>query len=87
MSTKLEESHSKYEEEADLFASDFLIPPDAYRRFAPTRYTSDDEIKTFASSIGIHPGIVAGRMQHDRIIAQNRCSVLKEKYSITEFPS
>ncbi|WP_454970911.1 hypothetical protein [Dorea sp.] len=48
----------------------------------PTRYTSDDEIVEFAKSVGIHPGIVAGRLQHEGIIAQNRCSKLKEKYVI-----
>lgn len=32
--------------------------------------------------IGIHPEIVAGRLQHDGIIEQNRCSQLKEKYVI-----
>lgn len=52
------------------------------RRFAPTKYTSDDEILAFAKEIGIHPGIVAGRLQHDKIIPPNRCSKLKEKYVI-----
>lgn len=33
-------------------------------------------------TIGIHPGIVAGRLQHEGFIAQNRCSKLKEKYVI-----
>lgn len=28
------------------------------------------------------PGIVVGRLQHDGIIAHNRCSKLKEKYVI-----
>ena len=59
-----------------------LIPPKEYKRFAPTYYTSDAQIVSFAKSIDIHPGIVAGRLQHDRVIAQNRCSKLKEKYKI-----
>ena len=50
---------SSYEREADAFASNYLIPLSSYKRFAPTKYTSDNEIKEFASSIGIHPGIVA----------------------------
>ena len=70
------------ETEADKFAADYLIPPADYRRFAPTKYTSDNEIVEFAKSIGIHPGIVAGRLQHERIIPQNRCAKLKEKYVI-----
>ena len=70
------------EDEADAFASDYLIPPQELRKFTPTRYTSDSEIIEFASSIGIHPGIVAGRLQHEKIILQNRCANLKEKYII-----
>ena len=68
--------------EADKFAKNFLISPADYKRLSPTRYTSDDEIVEFAKTIGIHPGIVAGRLQHEGIIAQNRCSMLKEKYVI-----
>ena len=72
--------NNNLEADADKFATNFLIPPDDYRRFAPSKYTSDDEIVAFANSIGIHPGIVAGRLQHDKVIAPNRCSKLKEKY-------
>lgn len=68
------------ENDADKFATNYLISPIDYRRFAPSRYTSDDEIIRFADSIGIHPGIVAGRLQHDHIIPLNRCSKLKQKY-------
>lgn len=70
------------EEEADKFATNYLIPQRAFREFAPSKYTSDDEIIAFADSIGIHPGIVAGRLQHERIIPPNRCSKLKEQYAI-----
>ena len=70
------------EDEADRCASNYLIPPKDLRRFSPTKYTSDNEIVEFANSIGIHPGIVAGRLQHEKIIPQNRCSKLKEKYTI-----
>lgn len=74
--------NDKLEIEADKFATNYLIPPKDYRRLAPTKYISDDEIVEFANSIRIHPGIVAGRLQHEGIIAQNRCSKLKEKYVI-----
>lgn len=76
------EYNNALEDEADQFAADYLIPPSELRRFAPTRYTSDEDIIEFARSIGIHPGIVAGRLQHDKIIPQSRCSKLKEKYII-----
>lgn len=76
------DADSALEQEADTFAADYLIPPAELRKFAPTNYTSDDEIVAFARLIGIHPGIVAGRLQHDKIIPLNRCAKLKEKYSI-----
>lgn len=72
----------KLEAEADAFAQSYLIPPNEYRIFAPSKYTSDKEIVAFANKIGIHPGVVAGRLQHDRIIAPNRCSALKQQYKI-----
>ncbi|MDE7211884.1 MAG: ImmA/IrrE family metallo-endopeptidase, partial [Lachnospiraceae bacterium] len=70
------------EEEADKFAQDYLIPPAEYKKFSPDFYTSDADIEEFAERIGVHPGIVAGRLQHDKIIAPNRCSKLKVKYHI-----
>ena len=70
------------EDEADKFAQDYLIPPKEYLKFCPTKYTSDNEIISFAERIGIHPGIVAGRMQHDGIISQSRCTKLKDKYIV-----
>lgn len=78
----MQELDSKLEAEADLFAQNYLIPPAEYIKFAPNKYTSDREIVAFANKIGIHPGVVAGRLQHDHIIAQNRCSSLKQKYKI-----
>ncbi len=74
--------NNNLEMEADKFATNYLIPSAEYKRLAPSRYISDDEIVEFARSIGVHPGIVAGRLQHEGIIARNRCSKLKEKYVI-----
>ncbi len=74
--------NNNLELEADKFAMKYLSSPADYKRLAPTRYISDEEIVEFAKSIAIHPGIVAGRLQREGIIAQNRCSKLKEKYMI-----
>ena len=79
---EMKDFNNNLEVEADRFAMDYLISPKDYEKFNPTRYTSDNDIKEFAKEIGIHPGIVAGRLQHEGIIAQNRCSKLKEKYVI-----
>lgn len=81
-SNELEDINAVLEEEADRFSSDYLIPPAKLKRWAPTQYTSDSEIVAFADSIGIHPGIVAGRLQHEKIISESRCNKLKQKYII-----
>ena len=80
-STKeLTELDNTLERDADEFASNYLISNAQMKQFSPNKYTTDEEIVAFAKSIGIHPGIVAGRLQHEKIIPPNRCSHLKEKY-------
>ena len=80
-STKeLMELDNTLERDADAFASNYLISNAQMKQFSPNKYTTDEEIVAFAKSIGIHPGIVAGRLQHEKIIPPNRCSHLKEKY-------
>ena len=76
------ELDSKLEEEADLFARNYLIPPNEYKKLKKSMYISDDEISEFAKLIGIHPGIVVGRLQHDKIISHNRGTKLKTNYYI-----
>lgn len=80
--SEMKELDSALEDGADKFASDYLIPPAEIKKLNPTKYTSDVDIVEFANSIGIHPGIVVGRLQHDKIISQTRCVNLKEKYEI-----
>ena len=54
------------EQEADRLASDWLIPRDALAGFVRrTRpYFSAPKVAAFATSVGVHPGIVVGRLQH-----------------------
>lgn len=70
------------EDEADAFARDYLIPKEKYEALHATRYIADAEIKEFADEIGIHEGIVVGRLQKDGIISQARSNRLKIKYEI-----
>ena len=85
-STKeLTELDNTLERDADEFASNYLISNAQMKQFSPNKYTTDEEIVAFAKSIGIHPGIVAGRLQHEKIIPPNRCSHLKEKYVFSFF--
>lgn len=73
---------NKLEKEADEFASNTLIPQDYYDRISTQRNFSDEAIRTYALNIGVHPGILLGRLQHDGIVPMNRGKTLKEKYKI-----
>ena len=70
------------EDEANKFAEDFLIPPDHASRLGTLR--ADADVQAFADEIGIAPGIVVGRLQHDRIWAWNRGNKLKRSLYIVE---
>lgn len=65
-------THGEDEKRADVFASDFLIPESAWRRFTSGRnaYTADS-ISAFAEEVSISPAIVIGRLQHDKLIPPN----------------
>jgi len=69
------------EEEADWFASDFLIPPEAFRRFHPRgAHISHEDIIEFAQQLGIAPGIVVGRLQHEKIVPLQNFNHLKQRF-------
>jgi HTH-type transcriptional regulator / antitoxin HigA len=68
------------EEEANVFARDKLIPPIALRRFLASWNRSNTEIESFAHQIGIAPGIVVGRLQHDRLMPESHGNKLKVFY-------
>jgi HTH-type transcriptional regulator / antitoxin HigA len=70
------------EDEANGFAADFLIPPDSTSRL--TRLASDHDVEAFAREIGIAPGIVVGRLQHDGLWGWNRGHSLKRGLHIVE---
>lgn len=68
------------EEEANRFSADFLIPPDS-ARLLPTLST-DTDVRDFAKAIGIAPGIVVGRLQHEELWGWNRGHNLKRGMQI-----
>jgi addiction module HigA family antidote len=77
----IEESGQESEEEAeaDRFAADLLIPPADWRRIAGRGRYSQGEILAFAAEIGIAPGIVVGRLQHEGDLPPNYCNDLKRR--------
>lgn len=71
------------EQQANKFASDILIPYIEFENFLrelkPGRI-SKNNICAFAESIGISPGIVVGRLQHDTYLPYTHCNGLKQKF-------
>jgi len=59
-------SKAPCERNADRLAGDWLVPADALKRFIRRTkpYYSRAAVCTFADELGIHPGIVVGRLQH-----------------------
>lgn len=66
--------------EANRFASDMLIPPSHAHRLPSLR--SEYDVRRFATEIGIHPGIVVGRLQHEEIILPSHLNHLKVSFRI-----
>jgi hypothetical protein len=63
-------SMAKYEEEADLFSADTLVPPGSLAEFLRHHGTTltSEQIYDFAKTIGIGPAIIIGRLQHDKFL-------------------
>ena len=72
---------AKKEEEANQFAQDFLIPTKNYKAFLQQQNNiSFEAIKSFAEEMGIAPGIVVGRLQHDGYLLYSEGNHLKVSY-------
>jgi addiction module HigA family antidote len=56
------------EDEADKFAADLLIPPTRCKELLASGPLSRARVLAFAGEIGVAPGIVVGRLQHDKAI-------------------
>ena len=70
----------KQEHEADAFARDTLIPPTLYARFVARHELTPSTIRAFAHDLGIAPGIVVGRLQHDKALAPHQEHGLRVRY-------
>lgn len=67
-----EKAANKTSEEstADRLATDWLIPPDRLAAFVRETkpYFDRERVLAFAEEIGVHPGIVVGRLQHEKLV-------------------
>ena len=74
------------EHEANMFAANVLIPSAEWQQFIAQRSCrSKSSIEEFAKRVGIAPGIVVGRLQHEKLLPYHHCNDLKRRLQwITE---
>lgn len=72
--------HDLQEEEANQWAREFLIPPNYNNQLL--ELLSKEAVKRFSKEIGIHAGIVVGRLQHDKIIEPSWMNALKSHIQV-----
>jgi addiction module HigA family antidote len=76
---------SAKEAEADRFSADFLIPPGEWKKFtAAVRRPNHADVAGFAQDLGIAPGIVVGRLQHERILPRSHLNDMKVRFKFVE---
>lgn len=69
-----------WEEDADAFARDILIPPSDYQRFIEGGDFYPIAVESFAEEIGVDAGILVGRLQHDGFLPHQWGNKLRTKY-------
>lgn len=68
------------EEEANRFAADLLIPRREWQAFVASGRPTLEQVSDFAERVGIAPGIVVGRLQHERIVGWEWGNGLKRRF-------
>jgi HTH-type transcriptional regulator/antitoxin HigA len=71
----------KEEDEADTFASNMLITRAEWQQFiVQDSCCTESGIKDFAHKVGIAPGIVVGRLQHENLLSYDHFNHLKHSF-------
>ena len=78
------DSNSGEEKEADRFATNHLIPPSDFVRLRPRTLYSEAAVRDFAQQLGIAPGIVVGRLQHEGLLPFTHLNGLKRHFRWAE---
>lgn len=77
-------SDDQFEQEADQWAGEMLVGRACFDRFAASRPRSEAAIRRFADEAGIHPGIVVGMLQHQRVLPHRNLNKLKVRFTWAE---
>jgi HTH-type transcriptional regulator / antitoxin HigA len=72
------------EHEADTFACEFLIPKHALSGFCQQKRFTSQTLQQFATQLGIAPGIVVGRLQHEKLLPFTHLNALKRRFSFKD---
>jgi HTH-type transcriptional regulator/antitoxin HigA len=70
------------EVEANQWAGDYMIPRQYAGGLAGLKTKA--AVVAFAEQVGVHPGIVVGRLQHDGLILPSWMNDLKVSFSLTK---
>ena len=71
---------SDKEQHANRFAAETLIPAPHWRRIRSLGRYSKALVRSLAAEAGVSPGIVVGRLQHDKLLPLSHCNDLKRRY-------
>ena len=77
-----ESERDEEERRADSFSSDLLIPPE--HKHELQQLHTYEAVHSFARKIGIHTGIVVGRLQHEALWAHNKGNDLKQNLNFAD---
>lgn len=67
------------EDQANQWAAEFLIPPACFAQLREWTVFRKQSLVDFAEEIGIAPGIVVGRLQHEGLLPYSHCNGLKRR--------
>ena len=76
----MDQETQRKEQEANTFASDFLIPKPAFDQLRREKLYTNHVVQSFAAQLGIAPGIVVGRLQHEKLLARTHLNGLKRHF-------
>ena len=75
---------NELEDEANAWAADFLVPRIAWQRFVVAGDYREESIRRLSEEHGIAPGIVVGRLQHERLLPWSQLNDLKVRLQWVE---
>lgn len=75
---------SPEENEADRFACDQLVPRSAWDSFVAERNFNANSVTEFAAQARVTPGVIVGRLQHEKLVSYSALNHLKTRLRWTE---